>query len=79
MTVHLGSRDAASDTDFADMLPAMQSAAGNDHLKAATFMHQKFAGLFEQYSTARKPQFGRTSWFSVVLPHQHHGIQHMRL
>ena len=79
MTVHLGSRDAASDTNFADTLPAMQSAAGSDHLKAAAFMHQRFAGLFEQYSTARKPQFGRTPWYSVALPHQHHGIQHTRL
>ena len=79
LTVHLGSRDAASDMNFADMVPAMQSAAGNDHLKAAAFMHQRFAGLFEQYSIARKPQFGRTPWFSVALPYQHHGIQHTRL
>lgn len=77
MTVHLGSRDAASDMNFADMLPAMQSAAGSDHLKAAAFMHQRFAGLFEQYRIAQKPQSGRTAWFSVASHHQH-GIQHMR-
>lgn len=70
MTVHLGSRDAADDVNFADMLPAMQSAAGNDHLRAAAFMHQRFAALFEQYSSVRKTLHGRTPWFSVALPHQ---------
>lgn len=58
MTVHLGSRDAADDSSFQDMLPAMQSAAGHNHLSAAAFMHQKFAGLFKQYSLARQLQSG---------------------
>ena len=70
MTVHLGSRDAADDLNFDDMLPAMQSASGNHHLKAAAFMHQRFATLFEQYSNVRKPVHGRTPWFSVALPRQ---------
>ena len=67
MTVHLGSRDAADDSSFQDMLPAMQSAADNSHLSAAAFMHQKFAGLFKQYSLARQLQSGGTSWFSVAM------------
>ncbi|KAL3161801.1 hypothetical protein ABBQ38_008893 [Trebouxia sp. C0009 RCD-2024] len=70
MTVHLGSRDAADDINFADMLPAMQSAAGNDHMSAAAFMHQRFATLFEQYSSARGTLHARTPWFAVALPHQ---------
>ena len=68
MTVHLGSRDAADDSNFNDMLPAMQSAADNSHLSAAAFMHHRFAGLFDQYTAARKLHQGANSWFSVVLP-----------
>ena len=68
MTIHLGSRDAADDSNFQDMLPAMQSAADNSHLRAAAYMHQKFAGLFEQYSQARKLSPGGTEWFSVFMP-----------
>jgi len=67
MTVHLGSRDAADDSSFQDMLPAMQSAADNSHLSAAAFMHQKFAGLFKQYSLERQLQSGGTAWFSVAM------------
>ncbi|DBA83524.1 TPA: hypothetical protein ACH3X2_006448 [Trebouxia sp. C0005] len=67
MTVHLGSRDAANDSSFDDMLPAMQRAADNSHLNAAAFMHQRFAGLFKQYSLERQLQSGGTSWFSVPM------------
>lgn len=70
LTVHLGSRDAANDMNLADVLPAMQSAAGNDHLSAAAFMHQRFATLFEQYSSARGTLHGQTPWFADALPHQ---------
>ena len=68
MTVHLGSRDAADDANFDDMLPAMQSAADSTHFRAAAFMHQKFAGLFKQYTESRNLFPEGTAWFSVYVP-----------
>ena len=70
MTVHLGSRDAANDTSLVEMMPAMQSAAGNNHLQAAAFMHRKFAKLFSEYGAARHLQSAKTPWFTVALPDQ---------
>ena len=69
-TVHLGSRDAANDTSVAEMLPAMQSAAGNNNLRAAALMHERFAELFAQYTAQRQLQPGKTPWFTVAIASQ---------
>ena len=71
VTVHLGSRDAAEDPGMQEVLPVMSnsSSAGADTmLKAAAFLHHRFARLLADYSKTRHLEHGTVPWFEVYLP-----------
>ena len=73
VTVHLGSRDAAEDPAMQEVLPVMSNSSSpgvNNNLKAAVFLHHRFARLLADYSRARHLEQGSTAWFEVSLPNR---------
>lgn len=71
ISVHLGSRDAATDLSLQDGMSDFRnesSATTNINLSAAVFLHQRFARLMHEYSDAINIR--HLPWLTVKLPEQ---------